>query len=183
MSDGPFDQYVAPTALQDDEIFGFARGGGAIILTFRFVRWCNGSTRPFGGFCHGSNPCRTATFTGEIDGTPIPDTVLTQETASFKEVPMKWPQQIRHRKNGPVLAKIYRPKPPTPEYPNPYPLFMPRPKRADRRHHLPSFHRRFRNLPKQHSCAEIAPIQNHVSNEHTADNTEPGRDHITLSFL
>src|SRR5579862_8857606 len=24
------------------------------------VRWCNGSTRPFGGFCHGSNPCRTA---------------------------------------------------------------------------------------------------------------------------
>ena len=23
-------------------------------------RWCNGSTRPFGGLCHGSNPCRTA---------------------------------------------------------------------------------------------------------------------------
>lgn len=24
------------------------------------VRWCNGSTRPFGGFSHGSSPCRTA---------------------------------------------------------------------------------------------------------------------------
>ena len=26
------------------------------------VRWCNGSTRLFGGLCHGSNPCRTANF-------------------------------------------------------------------------------------------------------------------------
>jgi hypothetical protein len=25
-----------------------------------FVRWCNGSTRPFGGLCPGSNPGRTA---------------------------------------------------------------------------------------------------------------------------
>ena len=28
----------------------------------RLVRWCNGSTRPFGGFGQGSNPCRTANF-------------------------------------------------------------------------------------------------------------------------
>src|SRR5206468_13054314 len=28
----------------------------------RLVRWCNGSTEPFGGFSHGSNPCRTAKF-------------------------------------------------------------------------------------------------------------------------
>ena len=26
------------------------------------VRWCNGSTRVFGALCHGSNPCRTASF-------------------------------------------------------------------------------------------------------------------------
>src|SRR5687768_16831690 len=31
-------------------------------LNARFVRWCNGSTEPFGGFSHGSNPCRTATL-------------------------------------------------------------------------------------------------------------------------
>src|SRR5437868_341466 len=29
---------------------------------WRIVRWCNGSTRPFGGLCPGSNPGRTATF-------------------------------------------------------------------------------------------------------------------------
>jgi hypothetical protein len=32
----------------------------------RLVRWCNGSTRPFGGFCHGSNPCRTASLIGNL---------------------------------------------------------------------------------------------------------------------
>jgi N-acetylmuramoyl-L-alanine amidase len=31
------------------------RKGGRVV-----VRWCNGSTRPFGGFCPGSNPGRTA---------------------------------------------------------------------------------------------------------------------------
>ncbi len=31
-------------------------------LKARFVRWCNGSTTPFGGVCHGSNPCRTANY-------------------------------------------------------------------------------------------------------------------------
>lgn len=29
---------------------------------FKFVRWCNGSTRPFGGFGQGSSPCWTANF-------------------------------------------------------------------------------------------------------------------------
>jgi hypothetical protein len=37
------------------------------LLSLRFVRWCNGSTRPFGGLCHGSNPCRTA-----IRSCPLP---------------------------------------------------------------------------------------------------------------
>ena len=30
------------------------------LLCPRLVRWCNGSTRPFGGLCPGSNPGRTA---------------------------------------------------------------------------------------------------------------------------
>ena len=33
---------------------------GRKLLSHRFVRWCNGSTRPFGGLCPGSNPGRTA---------------------------------------------------------------------------------------------------------------------------
>ena len=33
-----------------------------------FVRWCNGNTALFGGVIHGSNPCRTATFAKEIQG-------------------------------------------------------------------------------------------------------------------
>src|SRR6478609_4223662 len=36
------------------------------ILAARLVRWCNGSTTPFGGVCHGSNPCRTANSFSEI---------------------------------------------------------------------------------------------------------------------
>ena len=34
----------------------------ATLLSLRFVRWCNGSTRPFGGLCLGSNPSRTASL-------------------------------------------------------------------------------------------------------------------------
>ena len=30
------------------------------LVLSQLVRWCNGSTTPFGGVCHGSNPCRTA---------------------------------------------------------------------------------------------------------------------------
>ncbi len=44
-------------------IFGFADGFGSVNLGFADVRWCNGSTRPFGGLCLGSNPSRTANFT------------------------------------------------------------------------------------------------------------------------
>ena len=36
---------------------------------------------------------------------------------------MKWPQKVRHRKNGPVLARIYKPRVPNKERPNPYPLY------------------------------------------------------------
>ncbi len=51
-------------------IFGFAHRFGSVKLDFADVRWCNGSTRPFGGLCHGSNPCRTAN--PKCDWQPIP---------------------------------------------------------------------------------------------------------------
>jgi hypothetical protein len=36
---------------------------------------------------------------------------------------MKWPYKVRHRKNGPILARIYKPKAPRKERPNPYPSY------------------------------------------------------------
>lgn len=44
-------------------IFEFADEFGNVNLGVADVRWCNGSTRPFGGLCLGSNPSRTANFT------------------------------------------------------------------------------------------------------------------------
>ena len=32
---------------------------------------------------------------------------------------MKWPYKVRHRKNGPILARIYKPKKPDKGSPNP----------------------------------------------------------------
>src|SRR6266404_3497838 len=40
-----------------------------------FVRWCNGSTRPFGGLCPGANPGRTAKLKSEIRG-PTSERIL-----------------------------------------------------------------------------------------------------------
>ena len=93
------------------------------VIYARVVRWCNGSTRPFGGFCHGSNPCRTATFAEENERSTISDTLLTQKTPGSEEANMKWPYKVRNRKNGPVLAKIYKPKIPNKHNPNPYPFY------------------------------------------------------------
>ena len=36
---------------------------------------------------------------------------------------MKWPYKVRNRKNGPILAKIYKPKLPGKHNPNPYPFY------------------------------------------------------------
>ena len=36
---------------------------------------------------------------------------------------MKWPYKVRHRKNGPILARIYKPKAPTTAQPKPYPFY------------------------------------------------------------
>ena len=33
---------------------------------------------------------------------------------------MKWPYMVRHQKNGPILVRIYKPKSPHKESPNPY---------------------------------------------------------------
>jgi hypothetical protein len=36
---------------------------------------------------------------------------------------MRWPYKVKYRKNGPVLARIYKPKTPDAKNPNPYPLY------------------------------------------------------------
>ena len=36
---------------------------------------------------------------------------------------MKWPHKVRYRKNGPILARINKPKVPDKERPNPYPSY------------------------------------------------------------
>jgi hypothetical protein len=36
---------------------------------------------------------------------------------------MKWPYKVRHRKNGPILARIYKPKTPDKNSPHPYPSY------------------------------------------------------------
>ncbi len=36
---------------------------------------------------------------------------------------MKWPHKVRHRKNGPILARIYKPKAPGKDCRNPYPSY------------------------------------------------------------
>src|SRR6266498_4769309 len=55
----------APPAVTDrlhTRVISLCAGVGGKLASLRFVRWCNGSTRPFGGLCHGSNPCRTASL-------------------------------------------------------------------------------------------------------------------------
>ncbi len=48
-------------------------------------------------------------FAHQIDGLATPDTLPTQEKPQSPETDVKWPYKVRHRKNGPVVAKIYRP--------------------------------------------------------------------------
>ena len=70
------------------------------------VRWCNGSTRPFGGFCHGSNPCRTANFPSEAGGNSVYRTDSAQNPAESETQTrkMKFPVIVRHRREK---ATIY----------------------------------------------------------------------------
>ncbi len=46
------------------------------------VRWCNGSTELFGGFSHGSNPCRTTKKTKELGHLPVFCTDFAQHRPS-----------------------------------------------------------------------------------------------------
>ncbi len=57
----------------------------------------------------GSSPTSGANFPKENENSQSSDTVLTQETPEIASRDMKWPQTVRARKNGPVLAKIYQP--------------------------------------------------------------------------
>jgi len=57
----------------------------------------------------GSSPTSGAIFTVENGGFKVPDTDATQESPQSSQADVKWPYKVRRRKNGPVLAKIYRP--------------------------------------------------------------------------
>lgn len=58
--------------------------------------------------CHGSNPCRTASFSQENEQPGLTDTTLTHEKPESLEADVKkWPKQVKHRNK--VLARIYRP--------------------------------------------------------------------------
>ena len=63
----------------------------------------------FGALSHGSNPCRPANFAHKSDVLGSPDTVPTQDSGESSPADVKCPYKVRRRKNGPVLAKVYRP--------------------------------------------------------------------------
>ena len=62
------------------------------------VRWCNGSTELFGGFSHGSNPCRTTTFINENEGFLDSRTIPAQNPQESETPKMRFPRIIRHKK-------------------------------------------------------------------------------------
>ncbi len=68
---------------------------------------------PFGGICHGSNPCRTATFPQQNEVPSESDTNLAQNPAESGSRKVKFPQTIRHRK---AEATIYGKSPSYPRY-------------------------------------------------------------------
>ena len=56
-----------------------------------------------------ASPASGAIFAKENRKIVITDTFLTREKAESLPEPMKYPVLLRPRKNGPVLARIYRP--------------------------------------------------------------------------
>src|SRR6267142_532437 len=87
------------------------RAARCVAILEASVRWCNGSTRPFGGFCHGSNPCRTASFPVENDGL----SAVTKDPPNIpghlgdeSEQNVKFPKRLRYRGKGKVLCTIYK---------------------------------------------------------------------------
>jgi hypothetical protein len=67
-------------------------------MSSRFVRWCNGNTAPFGGVIHGSNPCRTATFSAENEGFLDSRTNPAQILPELAEPKMRFPKLVKYRK-------------------------------------------------------------------------------------
>jgi len=55
--------------------------------------------------------------------TGLLDTFLTQEKPDLLEASMKWPRVVRYRKNGPILARIYKPKTSGEPGTTPYPFY------------------------------------------------------------
>jgi hypothetical protein len=90
----------------------------SVLLWARFVRWCNGSTELFGGFSHGSNPCRTTTISKEIEGFLDSRTTGAQIVRELTEPKMRFPKTISHfsaavkiygkKKNYPFYRMVYR---------------------------------------------------------------------------
>ena len=64
------------------------------ILAARLVRWCNGSTTPFGGVCHGSNPCRTANLAPEIGDFSDGRTDSAQKTGESEGNIKHWKAEV-----------------------------------------------------------------------------------------
>src|SRR5277367_2645252 len=54
---------------------------------------------------------------------------------------------------------------------------MPRPERPDRLNYLLPLLRCLGDNPMEHSRAEIPPVQDHITNEHEADDGEPYHNH------
>jgi len=77
--------------------FPFALGLNHVNFS-QLVRWCNGSTLPFGGICHGSNPCRTASLPAEINGSTESRTDSAQKTAESETQKLRFPITVKHRK-------------------------------------------------------------------------------------
>ena len=81
------------------------------LLCPRLVRWCNGSTRPFGGLCPGSNPGRTAKLPNEnggLENHPKDSPNIPGQPEDESDQNVKFPKRLRHNGRGKVLATIYQ---------------------------------------------------------------------------
>jgi hypothetical protein len=87
-------------------VFLCANGARPVVCA-SLVRWCNGSTRVFGALCHGSNPCRTASFPKGNEHTEPTcrhfANITAQPVAGGKV--MRFPIKVKYR--GQVRATIY----------------------------------------------------------------------------
>lgn len=57
----------------------------------------------------GSSPTSGAIFSNKIEVSGISDTISTPNRPLVPPAEARWPLKVRHRKNGPVLARVYSP--------------------------------------------------------------------------